>query len=216
MRGLIVADWLAYRRRMGIVSMYFSYLVCVVCFLVWPETIALSLITLVILPMGMANLPVVLKEIDSGQAYCRYLLTLPCGKRDIVRARFAASLLDGLQDMGLALVFILVHAAWKHMYSWAEYLQLWLGCVMIGISYMAVNLLVSFAGNVMVSSVFYMISLLAGVGIYLVVFLLDVPVERILSASPVVLWLAAGMVTVGILAACYGISLRIFGRRSVA
>ena len=99
MSGLVMADRLAYRRRMSAFSRYFSYIICVATFLLIPKGIGLTLVTLLILPMGAANLPVMIKEIDSGQAYTRYLLTLPCSRKEIVQSRFCASFLDGLQDM---------------------------------------------------------------------------------------------------------------------
>lgn len=213
MSGLIMADSLAYRRRMGVFSMCFSYVVCVAAFLFLRKGIGLTLVTLVILPMGMANLPVIIKEIDSGQAYCRYLMTLPCTRKEIVQARFCATFLDGLKDEGLALAFLVIDALWRHTFSMQEYVQLWLASLMIGLMYMALNLVVSFMSNITVTSVFYLMSILAGVAVYMVVYLLDVPVERLLSLNKGLLWGCGLVLTAVIVAICYGISLKLFERR---
>ena len=123
-------------------------------FLLIPKGIGLTLVTLLILPMGAANLPVMIKEIDSGQAYTRYLLTLPCSRKEIVQSRFCASFLDGLQDMALVVLFLVIDALWRHTFTPLGYLQLGLASLMIGLIYMAMNLVVSFLGNVTVTSVF--------------------------------------------------------------
>lgn len=213
MSGLIMADCLAYKRRMGAFSMYFSYMVCAAAFLFLKNGIGLTLVTLVILPMGMANLPVMMKEIDSGQAYCRYLMTLPCTRQEIVQARFLATLLDGLKDEGLILAFLIIDALWRRTYPVQVYVQLWVASLMIGLIYMALNLLVSFMSNITVTSVVYLVTILGGVAVYLVVYLLDVPLDRLLSINGVLLWCCGLIVTVAVVAICYVISLKLFGRR---
>lgn len=212
MSGLVMADRLAYRRRMSAFSRYFSYLICVAAFLLIPKGIGLTLVTLLILPMGTANLPVMIKEIDSGQAYTRYLLTLPCSRKEIVQARFCASLLDGLWDMALVLALLVIDALWRHTCTPLGYLQLGLASLMIGWIYMAMNLVVSFLGNVTVTSVFYMISILAGMAVYILVVWLDAPVLQALSKNPVLLWGGCLAFTALIVAVCYGISLKLFER----
>lgn len=213
MSGLVMADRLAYRRRMSAFSRYFSYIICVATFLLIPKGIGLTLVTLLILPMGAANLPVMIKEIDSGQAYTRYLLTFPCSRKEIVQSRFCASFLDGLQDMALVVLFLVIDALWRHTFTPLRYLQLGLASLMIGLIYMAMNLVVSFLGNVTVTSVFYMISVLAGMAVYILAVWLDAPVERLLSLNPLLLWGGCLTLTVLIVLVCYGISLKLFERR---
>ena len=84
---------------------------------------------------------------------------------------------------------------------------------MIGLIYMAMNLVVSFLGNVTVTSVFYMISVLAGMAVYILAVWLDAPVERLLSLNPLLLWGGCLTLTVLIVLVCYGISLKLFERR---
>ena len=193
MSGLVMADRLAYRRRMSAFSRYFSYIICVATFLLIPKGIGLTLVTLLILPMGAANLPVMIKE--------------------IVQSRFCASFLDGLQDMALVVLFLVIDALWRHTFTPLGYLQLGLASLMIGLIYMAMNLVVSFLGNVTVTSVFYMISVLAGMAVYILAVWLDAPVERLLSLNPLLLWGGCLPLTVLIVLVCYGISLKLFERR---
>ena len=106
-----------------------------------------------------------------------------------------------------------IDALWRHTFTPLGYLQLGLASLMIGLIYMAMNLVVSFLGNVTVTSVFYMISVLAGMAVYILAVWLDAPVERLLSLNPLLLWGGCLTLTVLIVLVCYGISLKLFERR---
>ena len=68
MSGLVMADRLAYRRRMSAFFQIFQLYYLRGDVFIIPKGIGTYPgSTLLILPMGAANLPVMIKEIDSGQ-----------------------------------------------------------------------------------------------------------------------------------------------------
>ena len=146
-----------------------------------------SLVTVAL--VNMAASATTLKEIDGNNNFAKYMLTLPYSWKDFVRGRYLAALTDGAMEALLGLVMVIIHFALCRLFSFPEYLLYWVAGVLMGLVFIAANVMASFMAGLNASAVVYMLSITVVIGGFLAAVFLDIDIQAILNLPSYMLWI---------------------------
>lgn len=146
-----------------------------------------SLVTVAL--VNMAASATTLKEIDGNNNFAKYMLTLPYSWKDFVRGRYLAALTDGAMEALLGLVMVIIHFALCRLFSFPEYLLYWVAGVLMGLVFIAANVMASFMAGLNASAVVYMLSIAVVIGGFLAAVFLDIDIQAILNLPSYMLWI---------------------------
>ena len=169
-------------------------------------------IVLLYLPTQTSIIPITLKEADSSYKGRMLSMTFPFSKRELVLSRYLSCCLYQLYGLGVMILFLALHFLIYRTYSPVVYLGIFAGGLLITLFMTLINVMVSFVGNMNISTIFYIIFVVLAAAAYVLYLFLDIDLLDLLGLPLPLLWgIAVGIVAVtGILS--YNVSMNAFAR----
>ena len=169
-------------------------------------------IVLLYLPTQTSIIPITLKEADSSYKGRMLSMTFPFSKRELVLSRYLSCCLYQLYGIGVMILFLALHFLIYRTYSPAVYLGIFAGGLLISLFMTLINMMVSFVGNINISTIFYIVFVLLAAAAYILYLFLDIdPLDLLILPLPLLWGIAAGIVAVtGIIS--YSVSMKAFAR----
>lgn len=213
MSGLIYRDIITQIRRSFLgniipdILFFFMFLVLLGKYSFSPLTIVL-----LYLPTQTSIIPITLKEADSSYKGRMLSMTFPFSKRELVLSRYLSCCLYQLYGLGVMILFLALHFLIYRTYSPVVYLGIFAGGLLITLFMTLINVMVSFVGNMNISTIFYIIFVVLAAAAYVLYLFLDIDLLDLLGLPLPLLWgIAVGIVAVtGILS--YNVSMSAFAR----
>ena len=167
---------------------------------------------LLYLPTQTSIIPITLKEADSSYKGRMLSMTFPFSKRELVLSRYLSCCLYQLYGIGVMILFLTLHFLIYRTYSPVVYLGIFAGGLLITLFMTLINVMVSFVGNMNISTIFYIIFVVLAAAAYVLYLFLDIDLLDLLGLPLPLLWgIAVGIVAVtGILS--YNVSMNAFAR----
>ena len=139
-------------------------------------------------------------------------MTFPFSKRELVLSRYLSCCLYQLYGIGVMILFLTLHFLIYRTYSPVVYLGIFAGGLLITLFMTLINVMVSFVGNMNISTIFYIIFVVLAAAAYVLYLFLDIDLLDLLGLPLPLLWgIAVGIVAVtGILS--YNVSMNAFAR----
>ena len=169
-------------------------------------------IVLLYLPTQTSIIPITLKEADSSYKGRMLSMTFPFSKRELVLSRYLSCCLYQLYGIGVMILFLMLHFLIYRTYSPVVYLGIFAGGLLITLFMTLINVMVSFVGNMNISTIFYIIFVVLAAAAYVLYLFLDIdPLDLLILPLPLLWGIAVGIVAVtGILS--YNVSMNAFAR----
>ena len=169
-------------------------------------------IVLLYLPTQTSIIPITLKEADSSYKGRMLSMTFPFSKRELVLSRYLSCCLYQLYGIGVMILFLALHFLIYGTYSPMVYLGIFAGGLLIALFMTLINVMVSFVGNINISTIFYIIFVLLAASAYILYLFLDIdPLDLLILPLPLLWGIAVGIVAVtGIIS--YSVSMKAFAR----
>ena len=213
MSGLIYRDIITQVRRSFLgniipdILFFFMFLVLLGKYSFSPLTIVL-----LYLPTQTSIIPITLKESDSSYKGRMLSMTFPFSKRELVLSRYLSCCLYQLYGIGVMILFLALHFLIYGIYSPMVYLGIFAGGLLIALFMTLINVMVSFVGNINISTIFYIIFVLLAAAAYILYLFLDIdPLDLLILPLPLLWGIAVGIVAVtGIIS--YSVSMKAFAR----
>ena len=213
MSGLIYRDIITQVRRSFLgniipdILFFFMFLVLLGKYRFSPMTIVL-----LYLPTQTSIIPITLKEADSSYKGRMLSMTFPFSKRELVLSRYLSCCLYQLYGIGVMILFLALHFLIYGTYSPMVYLGIFAGGLLIALFMTLINVMVSFVGNINISTIFYIIFVLLAAAAYILYLFLDIdPLDLLILPLPLLWGIAVGIVAVtGIIS--YSVSMKAFAR----
>lgn len=213
MSGLIYRDIITQVRRSFLgniipdILFFFMFLVLLGKYSFSPLTIVL-----LYLPTQTSIIPITLKESDSSYKGRMLSMTFPFSKRELVLSRYLSCCLYQLYGIGVMILFLALHFLIYGTYSPMVYLGIFAGGLLITLFMTLINVMVSFVGNINISTIFYIIFVLLAAAAYILYLFLDIdPLDLLILPLPLLWGIAVGIVAVtGIIS--YSVSMKAFAR----
>ena len=217
MSGLIYRDIITQARRSFLgniipdILFFFMFLVLLGKYSFSPLTIVL-----LYLPTQTSIIPITLKESDSSYKGRMLSMTFPFSKRELVLSRYLSCCLYQLYGIGVMILFLALHFLIYGTYSPMVYLGIFAGGLLIALFMTLINVMVSFVGNINISTnistIFYIIFVLLAAAAYILYLFLDIdPLDLLILPLPLLWGIAVGIVAVtGIIS--YSVSMKAFAR----
>lgn len=213
MSGLIYRDIITQIRRSFLgniipdILFFFMFLVLLGKYSFSPLTIVL-----LYLPTQTSIIPITLKDADSSYKGRMLSMTFPFSKRELVLSRYLSCCLYQLYGLGVMILFLALHFLIYRTYSPVVYLGIFAGGLLITLFMTLINVMVSFVGNMNISTIFYIIFVVLAAAAYVLYLFLDIDLLDLLGLPLPLLWgIAVGIVAVtGILS--YNVSMNAFAR----
>ena len=213
MSGLIYRDIITQARRSFLgniipdILFFFMFLVLLGKYSFSPLTIVL-----LYLPTQTSIIPITLKESDSSYKGRMLSMTFPFSKRELVLSRYLSCCLYQLYGIGVMILFLALHFLIYGTYSPMVYLGIFAGGLLITLFMTLINVMVSFVGNINISTIFYIIFVLLAAAAYILYLFLDIdPLDLLILPLPLLWGIAVGIVAVtGIIS--YSVSMKAFAR----
>lgn len=213
MSGLIYRDIITQIRRSFLgniipdILFFFMFLVLLGKYSFSPLTIVL-----LYLPTQTSIIPITLKEADSSYKGRMLSMTFPFSKRELVLSRYLSCCLYQLYGIGVMILFLALHFLIYGTYSPMVYLGIFAGGLLIALFMTLINVMVSFVGNINISTIFYIIFVLLAAAAYILYLFLDIdPLDLLILPLPLLWGIAVGIVAVtGIIS--YSVSMKAFAR----
>lgn len=213
MSGLIYRDIITQIRRSFLgniipdILFFFMFLVLLGKYSFSPLTIVL-----LYLPTQTSIIPITLKEADSSYKGRMLSMTFPFSKRELVLSRYLSCCLYQLYGLGVMILFLTLHFLIYRTYSPVVYLGIFAGGLLITLFMTLINVMVSFVGNINISTIFYIVFVLLAAAAYVLYLFLDIdPLDLLILPLPLLWGIAVGIVAVtGILS--YNVSMNAFAR----
>ncbi len=167
---------------------------------------------LLYLPTQTSIIPITLKDADSSYKGRMLSMTFPFSKRELVLSRYLSCCLYQLYGLGVMILFLALHFLIYRTYSPVVYLGIFAGGLLITLFMTLINVMVSFVGNMNISTIFYIIFVVLAAAAYVLYLFLDIDLLDLLGLPLPLLWgIAVGIVAVtGILS--YNVSMNAFAR----
>ena len=139
-------------------------------------------------------------------------MTFPFSKRELVLSRYLSCCLYQLYGIGVMILFLVLHFLIYRTYSPAVYLGIFAGGLLIALFMTLINVMVSFVGNINISTIFYIVFVLLAAAAYILYLFLDIdPLDLLILPLPLLWGIAVGIVAVtGIIS--YSVSMKAFIR----
>ena len=213
MSGLIYRDIITQIRRSFLgniipdILFFFMFLVLLGKYSFSPLTIVL-----LYLPTQTSIIPITLKEADSSYKGRMLSMTFPFSKRELVLSRYLSCCLYQLYGIGVMILFLALHFLIYGTYSPMVYLGIFAGGLLIALFMTLINVMVSFVGNINISTIFYIVFVLLAAAAYILYLFLDIdPLDLLILPLPLLWGIAVGIVAVtGIIS--YSVSMKAFAR----
>ena len=213
MSGLIYRDIITQIRRSFLgniipdILFFFMFLVLLGKYSFSPLTIVL-----LYLPTQTSIIPITLKEADSSYKGRMLSMTFPFSKRELVLYRYLSCCLYQLYGIGVMILFLTLHFLIYRTYSPVVYLGIFAGGLLIALFMTLINVMVSFVGNINISTIFYIVFVLLAAAAYILYLFLDIdPLDLLILPLPLLWGIAVGIVAVtGIIS--YSVSMKAFIR----
>ena len=213
MSGLIYRDIITQVRRSFLgniipdILFFFMFLVLLGKYSFSPLTIVL-----LYLPTQTSIIPITLKESDSSYKGRMLSMTFPFSKRELVLSRYLSCCLYQLYGIGVMILFLALHFLIYGTYSPMVYLGIFAGGLLIALFMTLINVMVSFVGNINISTIFYIVFVLLAAAAYILYLFLDIdPLDLLILPLPLLWGIAVGIVAVtGIIS--YSVSMKAFAR----
>lgn len=189
MKGLVIKDLVAYHRRTNTFSRLFVIVIDLLLILFMRNIYSLVTVAILIVPVNMAASATTLKEIDGNNNFAKYILTLPYSWKDFVRGRYLAALTDGAMEALLGLIMVILHFVLCRTFSFPVYLLYWAAGVLMGLAFIAANVMASFMAGLNASAIVYMLSIFVVLGGFLATAFLDIDIQAILNLPAYMLWI---------------------------
>ena len=169
-------------------------------------------IVLLYLPTQTSSIPITLKDADSSYKGRMLSMTFPFSKRELVLSRYLSCCLYQLYGVGVMILFLVLHFLIYGTYSPAVYLGIFAGGILIALFMTLINVMISFIGNINISTIFYVIFVLLAAAAYVLYIFLDInPLDLLFLPLPLLWGIAVGIVAVtGIIS--YSVSMKVFAR----
>lgn len=169
-------------------------------------------IVLLYLPTQTSIIPITLKEADSSYKGRMLSMTFPFSKKELVISRYLSCCLYQLYGIGVMLLFLVLHFLIYGTYSPVAYLGIFAGGILIALFMTLINVMVSFVGNINISTIFYIVFVLLAAAAYILYLFLDIdPLDLLILPLPLLWGIAVGIVAVtGIIS--YSVSMKAFAR----
>ena len=169
-------------------------------------------IVLLYLPTQTSIIPITLKEADSSYKGRMLSMTFPFSKRELVLSRYLSCCLYQLYGIGVMILFLALHFLIYRTYSAAVHLGIFAGGLLISLFMTLINVMVSFVGNINISTIFYIVFVLLAAAAYILYLFLDIdPLDLLILPLPLLWGIAVGIVAVtGIIS--YSVSMKAFAR----
>lgn len=167
---------------------------------------------LLYLPTQTSIIPITLKDADSSYKGRMLSMTFPFSKRELVLSRYLSCCLYQLYGIGVMILFLALHFLIYRTYSPVVYLGIFAGGLLIALFMTLINVMVSFVGNMNISTIFYIIFVVLAAAAYVLYLFLDIDLLDLLGLPLPLLWgIAVAIVAVtGILS--YNVSMNAFAR----
>ena len=167
---------------------------------------------LLYLPTQTSIIPITLKDADSSYKGRMLSMTFPFSKRELVLSRYLSCCLYQLYGIGVMILFLTLHFLIYRTYSPVVYLGIFAGGLLIALFMTLINVMVSFVGNINISTIFYIVFVLLAAAAYVLYLFLDIdPLDLLILPLPLLWGIAVGIVAVtGILS--YNVSMNAFAR----
>ena len=213
MSGLIYRDIITQIRRSFLgniipdILFFFMFLVLLGKYSFSPLTIVL-----LYLPTQTSIIPITLKEADSSYKGRMLSMTFPFSKRELVLSRYLSCCLYQLYGIGVMILFLTLHFLIYRTYSPVVYLGIFAGGLLITLFMTLINVMVSFVGNMNISTIFYIIFVVLAAAAYVLYLFLDIDLLDLLGLPLPLLWVIAVWIVAvtGILS--YNVSMNAFAR----
>ena len=213
MSGLIYRDIITQIRRSFLgniipdILFFFMFLVLLGKYSFSPLSIVL-----LYLPTQTSIIPITLKEADSSYKGRMLSMTFPFSKRELVLSRYLSCCLYQLYGIGVMILFLALHFLIYGTYSPMVYLGIFAGGLLIALFMTLINVMVSFVGNINISTIFYIVFVLLAAAAYVLYLFLDIdPLDLLILPLPLLWGIAVGIVAVtGIIS--YSVSMKAFAR----
>ena len=213
MSGLIYRDIITQIRRSFLgniipdILFFFMFLVLLGKYSFSPLTIVL-----LYLPTQTSIIPITLKEADSSYKGRMLSMTFPFSKRELVLSRYLSCCLYQLYGLGVMILFLALHFLIYRTYSPVVYLGIFAGGLLITLFMTLINVMVSFVGNMNISTIFYIIFVVLAAAAYVLYLFLDIDLLDLLGLPLPLLWVIAVWIVAvtGILS--YNVSMNAFAR----
>ena len=206
MTGLVRKDLLAYYRRSTVAPFIIEIVIGLGLVLFLKNIYSLVTVAVLSMPMNMSGSPTTLKEIEANSMGERYALTLPYSWKDFVKGRFLTAFADGLGSAATGLILILIHYLTVGTFSLPVYLQFWAGGFLLGCVYLSINTAASFFVGATVTAVIYIVTAVFTIAGFLAYILLDIKLDTLVTAEPVLLWMAGIITAAGISLLCVAVA----------
>lgn len=211
MSGLIYRDIIT-QIRYSFLSKLIPDILFFLMFLVLLGKYRFSPLTMILLylPTQTSIIPITLKDADSNYKGRMLSMTFPFSKRELVLSRYYSCCLYQLYGVGVMILFLTLHFLIYRTYSPAVYLGIFAGGLLIALFMTLINVMVSFVGNINLSTIFYIVFVLLAAAAYILYLFLDIdPMDLLILPLPLLWGIAAGIVAVtGIIS--YSISMKVF------
>ena len=167
---------------------------------------------LLYLPTQTSVIPITLKDADTNYKGRMHSMTFPFSKRELVLSRYLSCCLYQLYGLGVMILFLALHFLIYRTYSPVVYLGIFAGGLLITLFMTLISVMVSFVGNMNISTIFYIIFVVLAAAAYVLYLFLDIDLLDLLGLPLPLLWgIAVGIVAVtGILS--YNVSMNAFAR----
>lgn len=213
MSGLIYRDIIT-QIRYSFLSKIIPDLLFFLLFLVLLGKYRFSPLSMILLylPTQTSIIPITLKDADSSYKGRMLSMTFPFSKRELVLSRYLSCCLYQLYGLGVMILFLTLHFLIYRTYSPVVYLGIFAGGLLITLFMTLINVMVSFVGNMNISTIFYIIFVVLAAAAYVLYLFLDIDFLDLLGLPLPLLWgIAVGIVAVtGILS--YNVSMNAFAR----
>ena len=213
MSGLIYRDIIT-QIRYSFLSKLIPDILFFLMFLVLLGKYRFSPLTMILLylPTQTSIIPITLKDADSNYKGRMLSMTFPFSKRELVLSRYLSCCLYQLYGIGVMILFLALHFLIYGTYSPMVYLGIFAGGLLIALFMTLINVMVSFVGNINISTIFYIIFVLLAAAAYILYLFLDIdPLDLLILPLPLLWGIAVGIVAVtGIIS--YSVSMKAFAR----
>ena len=213
MSGLIYRDIIT-QIRYSFLSKIIPDILFFLMFLVLLGKYRFSPLTMILLylPTQTSVIPVTLKDADTNYKGRMLSMTFPFSKRELVLSRYLSCCLYQLYGIGVMILFLALHFLIYGTYSPMVYLGIFAGGLLIALFMTLINVMVSFVGNINISTIFYIIFVLLAAAAYILYLFLDIdPLDLLILPLPLLWGIAVGIVAVtGIIS--YSVSMKAFAR----
>ena len=167
---------------------------------------------LLYLPTQTSVIPITLKDADTNYKGRMLSMTFPFSKRELVLSRYLSCCLYQLYAIGVMSLFLALHFLIYRTYSPGVYLGIFAGGLLITLFMTLINVMVSFVGNMNISTIFYIVFVVLAAAAYILYLFLEIDLVDLLFLPVPLLWgIAVGIVVItGIIS--YSISMKAFAR----